>query len=45
MGFVEASLRPYAEGCDTRPVGYLEGGYVAPEWRGQGIGRALVEAA
>jgi len=45
VGFVEVSLRPYAEGCDTRPVGYLEGGYVAPEWRGQGIGRALVEAA
>ncbi|WP_038043099.1 aminoglycoside 6'-N-acetyltransferase [Thermus tengchongensis] len=45
VGFVEASLRPYAEGCDTRPVGYLEGWYVAPEWRGQGIGRALAEAA
>ncbi|WP_245606073.1 GNAT family N-acetyltransferase [Thermus amyloliquefaciens] len=45
VGFVEVSLRPYAEGCATRPVGYLEGWYVAPEWRWQGIGRALVEAA
>jgi len=45
VGFAEVSLRPYAEGCKTRPVGYLEGWYVAPEWRGRGIGRALAEAA
>lgn len=45
VGFVEVSLRPYAEGCHTRPVGYLEGWYVAPGWRGRGIGRALVKAA
>jgi len=45
VGFVEVALRPYAEGCTTSPVGYLEGWYVAPAWRGQGIGRLLVEAA
>lgn len=45
VGFAEVSLRPYAEGCRTRPVGYLEGWYVAPGWRRRGIGRALAEAA
>jgi aminoglycoside 6'-N-acetyltransferase I len=45
LGFVEASLRRYAEGCDTSPVGYLEGWYVVPAARRQGMGAALVVAA
>ncbi|WP_299429210.1 aminoglycoside 6'-N-acetyltransferase [uncultured Meiothermus sp.] len=45
IGFVEVSLRPYAEGCDSRPVGYLEGWYVAPQHRRSGVGRRLVETA
>ncbi|MEM1308384.1 MAG: aminoglycoside 6'-N-acetyltransferase [Cyanobacteria bacterium P01_C01_bin.70] len=45
IGLVELSIRPYAEGCDTQRVAYLEGWYVVPECQGQGIGRALVEAA
>lgn len=44
-GFLEAGRRKYAEGCDTSPVGYIEGWYVDADLRGQGIGRALVEAA
>ncbi len=44
-GFAEAGLREYAEGCETSPVGYLEGWYVVPERRGRGIGRKLAEAA
>ncbi|HEV8591025.1 MAG TPA: aminoglycoside 6'-N-acetyltransferase [Pyrinomonadaceae bacterium] len=44
-GFLEASIRPYVEDCHTDHVGYLEGWYVDPEHRKQGIGRALVEAA
>jgi aminoglycoside 6'-N-acetyltransferase I len=43
-GFVEASIRPWAEGCESRPVGYIEGWYVDPDMRRRGIGRALVEA-
>jgi GNAT superfamily N-acetyltransferase len=43
-GFAEVSLRGYADGCTTSPVGYLEGWYVAPGRRRTGIGRALVEA-
>jgi aminoglycoside 6'-N-acetyltransferase I len=45
LGFVELSIRPYAEGCDTDSVAYLEGWYVVPEARQQGVGRTLVQAA
>lgn len=45
LGFAELSIRSYAESCTTDRVGYLEGWYVIPEARGQGVGRALVEAA
>jgi aminoglycoside 6'-N-acetyltransferase I len=45
VGFVEAALRDWAEGCETRPVGYVEGWYVAPSFRRRGIGRRLVDAA
>jgi aminoglycoside 6'-N-acetyltransferase I len=44
-GFVEASVRHMADGCSTRPVGYVEGWYVDPDVRRQGVGRRLVEAA
>jgi aminoglycoside 6'-N-acetyltransferase I len=44
VGFAEAQLRDYAEGCDSSPVGYLEGWYVRNGWRRRGIGRALVAA-
>lgn len=39
IGFVEVSLRDWAEGCETRPVGYLEAWYVEPEHRRSGVGR------
>jgi aminoglycoside 6'-N-acetyltransferase I len=45
VGFAEMSIRPWAEGCVTNRVAYLEGWYVAPEARGRGVGRALVAAA
>ena len=45
VGFIEVSLREYADGCSSSPVGYIEGWYVAPESRGIGIGRQLVAAA
>jgi GNAT superfamily N-acetyltransferase len=44
-GFVEASVRPMADGCTTHPVGYVEGWYVDPDVRQKGVGRALVKAA
>jgi len=45
VGFAELSLRPYAEGCTTTPVAFLEAWFVVAEWRGRGVGRALVAAA
>lgn len=44
-GFAEVGTRPYAEGCDSSPVAYLEGWYVDPDVRRQGVGAALVRAA
>jgi len=44
-GYVEVGSRPYADGCDTSPVGYVEAWYVDPDARRQGHGRALLGAA
>jgi aminoglycoside 6'-N-acetyltransferase I len=44
-GLLEVSLRSRADGCDSTPVGYIEGWYVDEDVRRQGVGRALVEAA
>ena len=45
IGFLEASIRPFVEDCDSDQVGYLEGWFVLPEFRRQGIGRILVQTA
>jgi aminoglycoside 6'-N-acetyltransferase I len=45
VGFAEASLRDWAEGCTSSPVGYLEGWFVVPRARRQGVGAALLAAA
>jgi aminoglycoside 6'-N-acetyltransferase I len=44
-GFLEAGTRKYAEGCETSPVGYIEGWYVDEDLRQQGIGIRLVKTA
>lgn len=44
-GFAEATLRSdYVNGTKSSPVGFLEGLYVAPEVRRQGVARRLVAA-
>ncbi|HEX2059954.1 MAG TPA: GNAT family N-acetyltransferase [Thermoanaerobaculia bacterium] len=45
IGFAEVSLHSRADGCDpSRPVGFLEGWYVAEPFRRTGVGAALVRA-
>jgi len=44
MGFIELSIRSYAEGCKSRSVGYVEGMFVTPENRRGGISQELLQA-
>lgn len=44
VGFAEGAIRDWAEGCATRPVGYLEAWFVEETHRRCGIGRKLVDA-
>ena len=43
-GFVAYGVRERGEGCDTAPVPWIEGWWVAPDLRRTGVGRALVAA-
>lgn len=43
LGFAEYALRDYANGCNSQPVPFLEGIWVAEEYRSNGIARALVQ--
>ncbi|MCZ6645554.1 MAG: GNAT family N-acetyltransferase [SAR324 cluster bacterium] len=45
IGFLELYVRPFANGCDSRPVPFLEGIWVDSSWRSKGIGRQLLHAA
>ena len=45
VGFAQCQLRhDYVEGTESSPVGYLEGIFVAEDYRRQGIARALLSA-
>jgi aminoglycoside 6'-N-acetyltransferase I len=43
-GYVEVGTRPYAEGCDTSPVAYVEAWYVDEDLRRHGWGGRLFAA-
>jgi aminoglycoside 6'-N-acetyltransferase I len=43
-GFVEASIRPFANGVDEAPCAFVEGWWVDADARRSGIGRALIAA-
>jgi aminoglycoside 6'-N-acetyltransferase I len=44
VGFAEFSVRDVVDGATSSPCGFLEGWYVDPAQRRQGVGRALVAA-
>ena len=44
-GFIECSVRSEAPGCAADRIGYVEGWYVKPEFRGRDIGKTLLERA
>lgn len=45
VGFAEAALRgDYVNGCETSPVLFLEGIFVRPDQRRQGVARLLCDA-
>jgi aminoglycoside 6'-N-acetyltransferase I len=41
-GFAEIAIRKYANGCDGRPVAFLEGIWVREDFRRRGLGAQLV---
>jgi aspartate racemase len=45
VGFAEIAIRPYANGCETRPVPFLEGIWVNEQFRRRGIGGRLIQHA
>jgi aminoglycoside 6'-N-acetyltransferase I len=45
IGLTEAQIRDYGEGCQTSPVGYLEGWYVQEDYRGRGIVGIMTQTA
>jgi aminoglycoside 6'-N-acetyltransferase I len=45
VGLVEASKRvDYVNGTSSSPIAFLEGLYVVPDWRRQGVARTLVDS-
>jgi aminoglycoside 6'-N-acetyltransferase I len=43
VGFAEAMIRPFANGCEWQPVPFLEGLYVEPSYRRKRVGHELVK--
>jgi aminoglycoside 6'-N-acetyltransferase I len=45
IGLTEAKIKESAEGCETSPVGYLEGWFVQEEYRGKRVVGIMTQAA
>lgn len=43
LGFIEVSIRSYAEGCQSNSVGYVEGIFVKEESRRRGVSKRLFQ--
>jgi aminoglycoside 6'-N-acetyltransferase I len=44
IGFLEAAIRAYANGCTRQPVLFVEGAWVREDRRRRGVGKALLDA-
>ena len=44
VGFIECSIRDKAPACETNRIGYIEGWYVVPQFRRQGVGGMLEQS-
>lgn len=44
IGFIELNIRSCVDSCESNNVGYVEGWYVVPHARRQGVGAALIRA-
>ena len=42
VGFLEASIRPYVNGCLNRPVAFIEGIWCDEDWRLKGLAGQMV---
>jgi len=45
IGLTEVQIREYGEGCETSPVGYIEGWFVQEEYRGRGVVGVMTQAS
>ncbi|HEY3920105.1 MAG TPA: GNAT family N-acetyltransferase [Stellaceae bacterium] len=43
LGFAEVAIRPYANGCESQPIAFLEGIWIDAPSRRHGIGRRLID--
>lgn len=44
-GFIEITIYPQLDYCESKPIGFIEGWYVDEDIRNIGVGRKLVEIA
>jgi aminoglycoside 6'-N-acetyltransferase I len=45
IGLTEVKIKDHAEGCETSPVGYIEGWFVQEEYRGKGVVGLMTQTA
>lgn len=43
IGLIEISIHDYADGCDTKNVGFIEGLYVETDYRRRGVAKQLID--
>lgn len=44
-GFIETSIKPHDDDCESEPVGHIEGWYIDQDLRNKGLGKRLMNDA